>query len=123
MPKVSELEMVLSLATANSIRCLDTAQSYGQSEQSIVQLLNKTGKSFRLVSKIDASVFHEDYSNSEIIANTELSLSTTIAILSPAPVDTLLLHRGAHRTLRDGLIWEYLLKAKSENRFQRVTKP
>ncbi len=120
IPKVSELEMILSLAATNSIRCLDTARSYGQSEQSIGQLLNKAGKSFRLVSKIDPAVFREDYSNSGIIANTELSLATTIANLSPTPVDTILLHRGAHRTVRDGLIWKYLLKAKSENRFQRL---
>jgi aryl-alcohol dehydrogenase-like predicted oxidoreductase len=91
-PNPECIQAILRTAADNGVNVLDTARSYGDSEEQIAAALKKTGlqKHFKIITKIQ--VFPKDLPHGEREAWVERSLTTSLKALQRDDVEGVLIH-------------------------------
>lgn len=108
-PEKSEIESMLGFATLSDITIIDTARTYGLSEKVIGEILKtRPDNKFRIITKLSPDVYEQGVSEKDTITKVKISIQESIKALQVEKLDTLLLHRGFHRSIMSGIIWETL---------------
>ena len=111
-PDLKMVRQILYLAAKSGIRTLDTARTYGSSESIIGKIISKSEIQFRIVTKLSPNIYEDDITKFEVLRRCKVSVDESLDSLRINQIDTLLLHRGFHKNVRNGFIWEYLLQLK-----------
>ena len=120
-PEKSEIEKMLSFAILSNITTIDTARTYGLSEKVIGEILKtKPDNKFRIITKLSPSVYEQGASERETIAKVEISIQESIKALQVDKLDTLLLHRGFHKSVLGGIIWETLKGLRNSGLINKI---
>lgn len=103
-PDDDAVAAILKTAADGGINVLDTARSYGDSEEVLGRVLKKTGleRHFCIVTKI--KVFPTDLKNDQVAAWIENSLLTSMRNLGREHLDGLLLHDEANLDYYEELV-------------------
>jgi spore coat polysaccharide biosynthesis protein SpsF len=89
------------------IRQFDTARAYGDAEERLGEALS--GRPVYTVTKLSPlSELAEGAPPAEVVAAVEASIARSCEALRQDSLDCLLLHRAAHMTAFDGVIWQRL---------------
>jgi spore coat polysaccharide biosynthesis protein SpsF len=102
-PGADEVGRILGAARRHGVRILDTARGYGSAESVIGEAADAT---WRVVTKLDPEVVTE--SAEESVNRARASIEASTKALGRDTLDTLLLHRAAHRTAHGGAVWAFL---------------
>ena len=105
-PDDAELTALLAAAAAAGVRAIDTARSYGESEVRIGRL--GAPARFAVGTKLAPDLDTGAPSPGEARARAAESLAASRRALGVTRLDTVLLHRAAHRHAAGGAIWELL---------------
>ena len=112
VPK-NEVSKILKVAEEYGINYLDTAQSYGSSEQILGDLLSNNNK-FKIISKIKPH--KKDYFELEDIDNLEKNFDISLKKLNLKKIETLLLHNPKDLSLDKAKILKDWLKSLKERK-------
>jgi spore coat polysaccharide biosynthesis protein SpsF len=110
-PPLDEVEAMLDVARRAGIDTLDTARSYGESEE-VIGALTEGDDHWTVVTKLDAAVVAPELTVADSLHLAEESVARSLKALRRSRLDVLLLHRAAHRTAWDGAIWELLQRKR-----------
>jgi len=103
------LRLVRRAAEAG-ITKFDTARAYGDSEERLGEAL-AARKALRTITKLSPlSELASDASREDVRAAVDASIAGSLAALRRDRIDCLLLHRAAHMTAFDGMVWERLIE-------------
>lgn len=90
------------------IRQFDTGRAYGDAEERLGEALS--GRPVFTVTKLSPlSELADDATPAEVVAAVEASVAQSCAALRKDSLDCLLLHRAAHMTAFNGVIWQRLI--------------
>lgn len=117
-PCQAEIRELLRQARSFGITTLDTARIYGSSEEAIGEA--SAGKDWRVITKLDPSVYLPGMLWPEVRARVEKSLADSKRALKTDRIDTLLLHRPQHRTVLAGTIWSALREERKAGRIGQL---
>ena len=122
LPDDAQAAALLDAAVEAGITTLDTARAYGRSEQRIGTLLSP-GQRTRvgIVTKLDPLAQVEpDAASQRVRDAVDASVFHSAHALRERRLDTLLLHRWAHRAAWDGAAWDRLLELQSDGLIHRL---
>lgn len=119
-PNMGEILKILSLASSVGINTLDTARSYGTSESIIGSATRQKNFDFRVITKLSPNIYSKNLSNDEILFNTKQSINESLIQLKVHTLDTVLIHRGYHRNVNDGVIWKLLRSLKESGLIRKI---
>ena len=120
-PDVSEIRNIFRFAAKSRILTIDTARTYGLSEEVIGKALSTSSNfNFRIITKLSPKVYEEGSSKQETITRVNSSVQESICALQLKSLDTLLLHRGFHRSVLNGIIWETLKKLRNDGVIKKI---
>jgi aryl-alcohol dehydrogenase-like predicted oxidoreductase len=111
-PDLEMVRQILDLAARSGIETLDTARTYGTSEAVIGEIISELQTPFRVVTKLSPDIYEVGLTKSEVLERCKKSVEESLKSLRMHQIDTLLLHRGFHKDIGNGFIWEYLLQLK-----------
>ncbi|MBA2558019.1 MAG: aldo/keto reductase [Chloroflexi bacterium] len=118
-PEVGEVARLLATASAAGVRTIDTAHAYGPSEALIGELAR--GKdTWRVVTKVTPDAWQEGIGRATALERLDSSLRDSRAALGLDRLDTVLLHRGSHRTALGGALWAELRRRRDAGEVRRV---
>ncbi|MFH1009191.1 MAG: aldo/keto reductase [Candidatus Latescibacterota bacterium] len=111
-----EVLRIFETALANGVNFLDSSRLYGTSEQTIGKALKELGakNDFLPCTKLDISHDYAERSDEAVRGEVSDSIHQSLESLGLDRLPIYLLHQPAHRTFRDGLIWECLKEAVRE---------
>ena len=122
MPSESEAITLLHTAIRAGIDHIDTARAYGDSERRIgLALADPALLPVTIVTKLDPlAALRENGSEEDTLAAVTASLAASRQALGRDRLDTVLLHRAAHRTQWGGVVWRTLLGERDAGRIDAV---
>jgi aryl-alcohol dehydrogenase-like predicted oxidoreductase len=120
IPTIKEICGILDFAYAQGISILDTARSYGESENQIGSATSITGLPFRVITKLDPKVHLSGDSWREVRKKAIASVNASLSALGVDRLDTLLLHRPENRFSFNGDLWNVLLEEKEKGRIRNL---
>ena len=122
VPSDAELKLLIEAALQLGVDTLDTARAYGRSEERIGDVLRATGHvdSFRVVTKTSPDLLGVSGDRSAAVERLRESFAVSSAYLQPVKIHTLLLHRGAHRTALEGVLWAELKLLRERGDVARI---
>jgi len=101
------------------IRQFDTAHAYGDAEERLGEALS--GRPVFTVTKLSPlSELAEDATPADVVAAVEASVAQSCAALRKDRLDCLLLHRAAHMTAFNGVIWQRLMEFVAAGTIRRL---
>lgn len=111
-PSINESISIVRESIKRGITYIDCARGYADAEQRVGVALkgyNQT-EPIQVVTKLDPMVeLSSDVSENELNALVDSSVFRSCRELNTYQLQTLLLHRWSHRTIKDGVIWKRLL--------------
>ena len=108
-------------ATSNGICCIDTANSYNNSEKIIGSALSLSSEKCRVITKLSPLNHLHDLTNEEEAADAaERSLKVSLERLKGIKDISILLHRAKHLTEYNSAIWERLVLLKNLGLVKRL---
>lgn len=115
-PSISAARHILRTAITNGVAQLDTARAYGTSETVVGNALDNGWKSrCKVITKIDPLESCSADTPPNIVKRfVDASVFQSCRELKVQRLDTVLLHRAAHRTNWDGAAWHQLQKLQRE---------
>lgn len=115
-PPRSVVAKIIRSAIAHGVTSIDTARTYGDSEEILGDVLSGAWRSrVEVVTKLDSlSSPASDASLGEVRAAVDQSVRCSCEALGVVQLTTLLLHRWEHRQLWDGAVWQRLLELHEE---------
>ena len=118
----SDVLNIFETALENGVNFLDTSRVYGTSEETIGKALREIGAvdDFIPCTKLDISENYHEKSDEAVRGEVKNSLHQSLEALRIDTIPVYLLHRPAHRTFRDGLIWDYLKEAATKGMIGRL---
>ncbi len=119
-PGMEEILKILSVASSFGINTLDTARSYGSSESIIGSATRQQNFDFRVITKLSPDIYSQNMSNDEIQLNAKHSINESMNELKVDTLDTVLIHRGSHRNVRNGVIWKLLRSLKESGLISKI---
>jgi aryl-alcohol dehydrogenase-like predicted oxidoreductase len=119
-PSLEEVLKILRLASENGIDTLDTARSYGSSESIIGDVTSQKNFDFRIITKLSPDIYKNNMPDEEILVNAQASISESMNCLKVDTLDTVLLHRGFHRSVNNGVIWKLLRSLKESGLIRKI---
>jgi len=118
-PDEREIRALLALAGERGIDTLDTGRAYGSSEAVIGRVVGPNS-AFEVVTKTDPALTDDAADAATALARLHTSLQTSRELLRRPVLDTVLLHRPAHRTALGGAIWDALRKERADGGVGRI---
>ena len=117
-----EVRAILSRSFEEGIDTLDTARAYGTSEIVIGRLTTIIGghSQWRIVTKLAPDTWTDGAGLRHGACAREGKLAEESRALGSDKLDTVLLHRSAHRWCCDGRVWEYLQEQRQAGRIRKL---
>jgi aryl-alcohol dehydrogenase-like predicted oxidoreductase len=119
-PSMEEIRKILRMASSIGINTLDTARSYGSSESIIGSATRERDFDFRVITKLSPDIYSKNLSTDEILLKTKHSIAESMIQLKVDTLDTVLIHRGFHRNVSDGVIWKLLRSLKESGLIRKI---
>jgi aryl-alcohol dehydrogenase-like predicted oxidoreductase/spore coat polysaccharide biosynthesis protein SpsF (cytidylyltransferase family) len=121
-PRRSEAIAIVRRAIAHGVTALDTARSYGDSEQILGEALTGAWSSrVEVITKLDTlTSVPPDASADQVRAAVERSVNNSCEALGTNRLATLLLHRWGHHDAWRGAAWRHLLELRDNGRIARL---
>ena len=120
-PSETEVGKIIDFAASSNISIIDTARTYGLSEKIVGEILKtKSNHTFRIITKLSPKVYEEGASEKETISRVNESVQESLNALQVEKLDTLLLHRGFHRSVLKGLIWKTLSALRDDGIINKI---
>ena len=121
-PRRSEAIAIVRNAIAHGVTALDTARSYGDSEQTLGEALSGAWSSrAEVVTKLDTlTSISPDASAGQVRAAVDKSVNDSCTALGRSGLATLLLHRWGHHDAWRGSAWQYLLELRDKGKIVRL---
>lgn len=110
-PSLDELRRLLAVAAESGIQTIDTARSYGASEETIGRLIG-ADRSWHVITKLAAELPALPFTREQLVGWVRNSLDQSRSALGRACLDAVLLHRPVHRIVCDGAIWTELVRQR-----------
>lgn len=108
MPSREMAHRLVRRALGAGISQIDTARSYGESEQRLGEVL-KDKPAVRTITKLSPlNELSDNPSRDEVFAAVDESIAQSVMALNKPVLDCLLLHRAAHMTAHGGAVWARL---------------
>jgi len=119
---IDEVRAILATAHERGVNFLDTARTYGTSEEIIGKTLAEMGLAdeFVVCTKLDLPEDYRDLSDSEVLRAVGEALEQSLEALQISTLPLYLLHRDHYKTHRDGLVWDYLVAQKRSGRISAL---
>ncbi len=114
-PDEGELGAILERARRAGIASIDTARAYGESEARIGQAIDPA-EGWRVITKLGPDVHREGLDIIETLGRVTASLEASRNALQLDTLQTVLLHRFAHRHACGGRLWRMLLAERDAGR-------
>lgn len=108
IPTNDELERILRTAMKNSIKHLDTARNYGNSEERIGQHIAEHQGMFHITTKVDIPPQVLKSSKRRISESVRDSINSSLEALQVGKIDNVLLHRGYFAIENEMIAWTTL---------------
>lgn len=102
----------------NGIRAIDTARAYGEAEAVVGKVL-KGASGYRITTKVHLDCGPE-VAPARVRELVQQSADESLLHLGGKHIDTVLLHRGAYRTLWGGAAWDELRRLRTEGVIGRI---
>lgn len=117
MPSTENAKKIIQESIKHGVTWIDTARAYGLAEQRVGDsLANGLATQARVVTKLDSLAGVDESTNSGcVIDAVEKCVFSSLYLLQLKKLDVLLLHRWAHRSLQEGMVWNTLLEFKENN--------
>jgi spore coat polysaccharide biosynthesis protein SpsF len=121
-PRRSEAIAIVRRAIAHGVTALDTARSYGDSEQILGDALSGAwGSRVEVITKLDTLASVPPDANAEQVrAAVNRSVSDSCNALGANRLTTLLLHRWVHHDAWRGAAWRHLLELRDNGKIARL---
>lgn len=120
-PETAVAVQLIRTAISHGVDCLDTARAYEQAEKVVGEAVKPFGDRIEIVTKLSAlSDLPEGATSGQVCAAVDASVFRSCRELGMASLPVMLLHRWAHRTSHQGLVWQRLLELKSEGVIGRL---
>ena len=124
-PSDPELRAILDSARAAGVTTIDTARAYGDAGERIGALIDERDArqdrdEWHVITKLDPDVLRPDEDAERFLQRVAESVDASRAALRRPVLDTLLLHRVAHRSAHDGIGWRWLLDERRAGRVRRL---
>ena len=116
VPSPDELQLMAETAWAAGIRILDTARAYGSAEEAVGRL----PQPWRVITKLDPAVAGPDVSPPDAAERARASLAASRVALGRDALDSVLLHRSAHRHDSGGAAWSVLADERAAGRIGQI---
>jgi len=113
LPSAAEVGRLVATAAAAGVRTIDTARSYGGSEE-VVGAAVGYDPAWSVVTKVSAQLPTGDLGPDELTRWVRASLEQSRRVLRRAKLDAVLLHRPEHKTIAGGAAWHELLRQRDE---------
>lgn len=110
-PSREDVRRIIERAREAGIRTLDTARVYGDAERVVGEVVGDDD-TFQIVTKLTPDL--GEGSREDLVKRALASVETSRRLLRRDTLDTLLLHRAAHRSLADGAVWDALLELRAQ---------
>ena len=117
-PDAGEVGQILELAAAHGVTTLDTARAYGASEN-VIGALTARDTRWTIVTKL-SDALDDQASTPACVRAAQESLSLSRAALKRTKLDTVLLHRAAHRRISGGAVWDLLRRERDAGRIGQL---
>lgn len=118
-PEDEELRALLGTASKGGVDTIDTARAYGNSEVRIGRCLGDDPR-WRVYTKLAVDAWQDGFTCEQAATAARLSLDASRAALQRQPLDGVLLHRAAQRSLAGGTIWSVLRQEVEQGRIGRI---
>ncbi|MGD0570328.1 MAG: aldo/keto reductase [Candidatus Sulfotelmatobacter sp.] len=121
-PRRSDAIAIVRHAIAHGVTALDTARSYGDSEQILGEALSGAwGSRVEVITKLDTlTALRPDASAEQVRAAVDQSVSSSCRALGTTGLTTLLLHRWHHHDAWRGEAWQRLLELRDSGKITRL---
>jgi spore coat polysaccharide biosynthesis protein SpsF len=121
-PADAQVDQLLALAADAGITAVDTARAYGDAEQRLGRWMAPRHEDrLRIITKLDPLADQPpDAHPAHVRAAVDASVLASMRALRRDSLDTLLLHRAAHRTAWQGLVWQRLQHWQREGGIGRL---
>lgn len=109
-----EVDRILSYANQRGINLIDTARSYGDSEEKIGNYISQNSNNFIVATKLGI-ITYEDALTQEALKSTILkSIETSLKKLRKDKLDIVQLHQTDQYLINNPYFWELLIEIKEE---------
>jgi len=119
VPSAAEIARILDVAAAANVRTLDTARSYGRSEEAIGAAIGDD-PAWTVVTKVAAEPPAGETSPGALTEWVRDSLRESRRALCRPKLDVVLLHRAEHKALAGGAVWKELLRQRDAGAIGRL---
>jgi len=121
-PTISQVKEILNQAAANGVEYIDTARSYGNSEEVLGKVLNSDIQhNFKVITKLSPlSNCSENESLEVIEASVKESVFESCVRLNTNQLYCLMLHRAELLQKWDSIVWKILIDLWEKNYIQRL---
>jgi aryl-alcohol dehydrogenase-like predicted oxidoreductase len=116
VPTIIESLNIIDHCILNNITTFDTAQAYGTSET----ILGKKSANTIIITKLNLIKDYTDLSDTDLLNEIDVHITTSIYNLNKSKIDILLLHDVNHYNYKNGLIWNKLLEYKKNNTIEKL---
>jgi aryl-alcohol dehydrogenase-like predicted oxidoreductase len=110
-PSADEVVRLVATAADAGIRTIDTARSYGRSEEMIGAAVGPD-PAWTVITKLLADLPASDAGAEELTRWARASLEQSRQALRRPKLDAVLLHRPEHKTIAGGAVWRELLRQR-----------
>jgi aryl-alcohol dehydrogenase-like predicted oxidoreductase len=121
-PTISQVKEILNQAAANGVEYIDTARSYGNSEEVLGKALNSDIQhNFKVITKLSPlSNCSENESKEVIEAYVKESVFESCVRLNTNQLYCLMLHRAELLKKWDSIVWKLLVDLRNKNYIQKL---
>ncbi|MGE5473226.1 MAG: aldo/keto reductase [Ignavibacteriales bacterium] len=109
-----EVDEILAFADKNGVTLLDTARSYGDSEEKIGKFISKNSNKFVIATKLEKINYEESQNKNQLKSKVYSSLEKSLHSLNVKSIDILQLHQTEEFVLDNPILWDILAQAKFE---------
>lgn len=109
-----EVDQLLSFADKKGIKLIDTAPSYGDSEEKIGRFISGNSNKFIIATKLEKIDYAESQNEGLLKSKIYKSIEKSLLNLNIESIDILQLHQTEDFVLNNPVLWDILVQAKNE---------
>lgn len=109
-----EVDEILDFANKNGITLIDTARSYGDSEEKIGRFISNSNNNFIIATKLEKIDYKESQDKNLLESKVYTSIEKSLQSLNIKSIDILQIHQTEDFVLNNPILWDIITQAKNE---------